>query len=143
MRERTVTFSGPEYVIDAPDTNWNFEPSREELFKSLWSALYTTDADGWLTYYNEAAARLWGYRPALGEARWCGSWRIFTSDGANLPLDQCPMAVALKEGRAVRGVQTVLERPDSSRQSFMPYPTPLYDRTGKLIGGSNILLPLS
>ncbi|MEA1831714.1 hypothetical protein U8607_06410 [Methylobacterium durans] len=142
MRERIVTFPGSEYVIDAPDTDWNYEPAREELFRSLRSPLYTTDAQGWLTYYNEAAAALWGYRPTLGTARWCGSWRIFTTDGAPLPLDRCPMAVALKEGRPVRGVQAVLERPDGSRQPFMPYPTPLYDRTGRLIAGSNILLPL-
>ena len=54
-----MTCCGPEYVLDAPDADWNFEPSREELFRSLRAALYTTDADGWLTYYNEAAAALW------------------------------------------------------------------------------------
>ena len=63
----------PEYVIDPPDSNWNYEPSREELFKSLKSPLYTTDADGWLRYYNEAAAELWGLRPALGQTQWCDS----------------------------------------------------------------------
>ena len=103
-----------DYVLDAPDRGWNYEPSRAELFKQFKSAVYTTDADGWLTYYNDAAADLWGYRPELGKTRWCGSWRIFTPDGAPLPLDQCPMAVALKEGRAVRGVQAVLERPDGT-----------------------------
>ena len=132
-----------EYVIDPPDSNWNYEPSREELFKSLKSPLYTTDAHGWLTYYNEAAAELWGCRPVLGQTQWCGSWRIYEPDGTYLPHDQCPMAVALKQGKAVRGVQAVLERPDGTRVPFMPYPTPLRNRSGKLMGGSNILLPLS
>ena len=53
------------------------------------------------------------------------------------------MAVALKEGRAVRGVQAVLERPDGTRVPFMPYPTPLRDRDGVLMGGSNVLLSIS
>ncbi|WP_336491860.1 histidine kinase [Methylobacterium nigriterrae] len=132
-----------DHVLDAPDRGWNYEPSRVELFKQITAPAYTTDADGWLTYYNDAAADLWGYRPELGKTRWCGSWRIFTTDGAHLPLDQCPMAVALKEGRAVRGVQAVLERPDGTLISFMPYPTPLRDASGALVAGANVLLKLA
>jgi len=112
------------------DRYWNEEPSRAEVFKQFEAAIYTTDADGWLTYYNEAAANLWGYRPELGKARWCGAWRLFTPEGALLPLDQCPMAVALKQGRAVRGVQAVLEQPDGTLIPFMPYPTPLRGVSG-------------
>ncbi|WP_336491618.1 PAS domain-containing protein [Methylobacterium nigriterrae] len=132
-----------DYVLDAPDRGWCYEPSRAELFKQIKSPAYTTDADGWLTYYNEAAADLWGYHPELGKTRWCGSWRIFTTEGAPLPLDQCPMAVALKEGRAVRGVQAVLERPDGTLIPFMPHPTPLRDASGAVLAGSNVLLPLT
>ncbi|MDR7038823.1 hypothetical protein J2X36_003594 [Methylobacterium sp. BE186] len=131
------------YELDAPDRGWNYEPSRAALFQQITSPAYTTDADGWLTYYNEAAADLWGYRPELGKTRWCGSWRIFTTEGAHLPLDQCPMAVALKEGRAVRGVQAVLERPDGTLIPFMPHPTPLRDASGAIVAGSNVLLPLT
>ena len=71
-----------EFEFVGPDRGWNYEPSRAELFKQFKSPVYTTDADGWLTYYNDAAAELWGYRPELGKTRWCGSWRIFTTDGA-------------------------------------------------------------
>jgi len=132
-----------DYVLGAPDQGWNYDPSRAELFRQITSPAYTTDADGWLTYYNDAAADLWGYRPELGVTRWCGSWRIYTTEGAHLPLDQCPMAVALKEGRAVRGVQAVLERPDGTLIPFMPHPTPLRDASGTIVAGSNVLLPLT
>lgn len=134
---------GSDYVLDSPDRGWSYDSSRAELFKQIRSPAYTTDAGGWLTYYNDAAADLWGYRPELGKTRWCGSWRIFTTDGAPLPLDQCPMAVALKEGRAVRGVQAVLERPDGTLIPFMPHPTPLRDASGAIVAGSNVLLPLT
>jgi hypothetical protein len=53
------------------------------------------------------------------------------------------MAVALKEGRAVRGVQAVLERPDGTLIPFMPHPTPLRDASGTIVAGSNVLLPLT
>ncbi|MEH3117364.1 MAG: hypothetical protein PGN25_07085 [Methylorubrum populi] len=128
------------YDFDAPDSDWNHEPSRADLFRQIDAPLYTTDSDGWLTYYNEAAAELWGFRPVLGKARWCGSWRLFETDGTPLPHDRSPMALALAGERAVRGVQIGLERPDGTRMGFMPYPTLLRDRTGAVTGGSNILL---
>lgn len=130
------------YDFDAPDSDWNYEPSRAELFRQIDAPLYTTDAEGWLTYYNEAAAELWGFRPVLGKARWCGAWRLYHPDGSPLPHDLCPMAICLRDGRAVRGVQAMLERPDGSRVAFMPYPTPLRDEAGTLIAGSNILLKI-
>lgn len=130
------------HELPAPDFGWNDEPSRDEVFEKIDAAIYTTDADGWLTYYNEAAAELWGYRPELGKTRWCGSWRIYRPDGTPLPLDQCPMAVAMQQGREVRGVQAVLERPDGTLVPFAPYPTPLRDASGRLVAGSNLLIRL-
>ncbi|MGH1569350.1 histidine kinase [Methylobacterium sp. P31] len=132
-----------EFDFIGPDRGWNHEASRADLFREFGSPVYTTDAEGWLTYYNDAATELWGYRPELGKTRWCGSWRIFTTEGAPLPLDQCPMAVAIKEGRPIRGVQAVLERPDGTRIPFMPYPTPIRDASGALVAASNVLLKIT
>src|SRR5664279_4943706 len=56
-----------------------------DLLDALPAAIYTTDAAGRLTYYNEAAAELWGHRPALGSSEWCGSWKLFWPDGTPLP----------------------------------------------------------
>ncbi len=67
-----------------------------DLLDALPAAVYTTDAAGRITYYNEAAATLWGHRPLLGSSEWCGSWKLFWPDGTPLPHDQCPMAIALK-----------------------------------------------
>ena len=39
------------------------------------------------------------------------------------------MAIALKENRPVRGYEAIAERPDGTRVSFVPYPTPLRDAT--------------
>jgi len=58
-----------------------------ELVNSLPAAVYTTDPSGRITYYNEAAASLWGCRPDLGKSEWCGSWKLFWPDGRVLPHD--------------------------------------------------------
>jgi PAS domain S-box-containing protein len=119
----------------------------EEFFRAILDALpaavYTTDAAGQITYFNEAAAALWGRRPELGSSEWCGSWKLYWPDGRPLPHDQCPMAIALKEGRSIRGVEAIAERPDGSRVPFMPFPTPLYDASGGLIGAVNMLVDVS
>ena len=114
-----------------------------ELLDALPAAVYTTDAAGRITYHNEAAADLWGHRPALGSSEWCGSWKLFWPDGTPLPHDECPMAVALKEDRAVRGMEAAAERPDGTRVPFIPYPTPIHDETGKLVGAVNMLVDIT
>ena len=101
-----------------------------ELLDALPAAVYTTDAAGRITYYNESAVELWGHRPMLGSSEWCGSWKLFWPDGTPLRHDECPMAVALKEDRTVRGMEAACERPDGTRVPFIPYPTPLHDENG-------------
>jgi PAS domain S-box-containing protein len=110
------------------------------LIEALPAAIYRTHAAGRITFYNEAAVELAGRRPVIGEDQWCVTWRLYQLDGTPLPHDQCPMAIALKEDRLIRGAEKIAERPDGTRVSVMPFPTPLHDATGTLVGGVNMLL---
>ena len=114
-----------------------------DLLQALPVAVYTTDADGRITSYNDAAAALWGCRPTIGQSQWCGSWRLFHLDGRPMPHDQCPMAMALREQREIRWEQAVAERPDGSRVPFLAFPTPLRDQSGVMVGAVNTLIDLS
>jgi PAS domain S-box-containing protein len=114
-----------------------------ELLQALPVAVYTTDAEGRITFFNEAAAELWGHRPQLGTDQWCGSWRLYWPDGRPLPHHECPMAMALREGRAIRDLEAIAERPDGTRVRFLPYPTPLRDSAGRLTGAINLLIDLT
>lgn len=113
-----------------------------QLLQSLPAAVYTTDPDGRITFYNEAAVEFAGRRPALGEL-WCVTWRLYNGDGTRLPHDECPMAVALKENRPIRGAEAIAERPDGTRRWFAPYPTPLQDSSGRLTGAINMLVDIT
>ena len=114
-----------------------------ELLDALPAAIYTTDAAGRLTYYNAAAVQLAGRMPKIGSDEWCVTWRLYWPDGTPLPHDECPMAVALKTGRPVRGVEAIAERPDGTLVPFMPYPTPLHDASGNVVGAVNMLVDLT
>jgi PAS domain S-box-containing protein len=114
-----------------------------KLLEGLPAAFYATDAQGYLTFYNEAAADLWGRRPKLGTDRYCGFWKLFSADGTPMPHHMCPMAIALKENRAVRCSEVLAERPDGTRITFIPHPTPLHDASGRLVGATNMLVDIS
>ncbi|CAI8941978.1 PAS domain-containing sensor histidine kinase [Pseudomonas brassicacearum] len=118
------------------------ERHMRNLLEALPAAVYTTDADGRITFYNRAAVELSGRTPRLGD-QWCVTWKLFNTDGSFLPHDQCPMAVALKENRPIRGVEAIAERPDGSRVPFTPFPTPLHDADGNLVGAINMLVDIS
>ena len=114
-----------------------------QLLDVLPAAVYVTDAAGCITYYNEAAASLWGWRPELGNTEWCGSWKLFWPDGRAMEHGECPMAIAVKQGRPVHGMDAIAERPDGVRVPFMPFPTPLFDLSGRMIGAVNLLVDIT
>lgn len=119
------------------------ETQFKQLLDALPAAVYTTDANGVITYYNPAAVQMAGRTPVIGKDEWCVTWKIYTPDGKFLPHDQCPMAVALRENRPIRGVEAVAERPDGIRTPFVPFPTPIRDESGKLKGAINMLVDVS
>ncbi|QKK33381.1 PAS domain-containing protein (plasmid) [Rhizobium indicum] len=129
--------------VEASVTARQTEQKARDVLDALPAAIYTTDAEGRITFFNEAAVAFSGRRPEIGSDQWCVTWRLYEPDGTPLPHDQCPMAVSLREGRPIRGVQAIAERPDGTRVPFMPYPTPLLDAEGNVIGGINMLVDLS
>jgi PAS domain S-box-containing protein len=115
----------------------------EQLFDNLPIAVYTCDKQGYITSFNQAAVKLWGRTPVIGEDLWCGSWKIFHPDGEPLKLDSCPMARTLKEGTAIEGEEIIIQRPDGTRINVLPYPVPTYNADGELVGAVNTLIDVT
>lgn len=135
--------TGIEAPAAIPDILRFADPQYRMMIEAVPAAIYATDADGRITFYNEAAAALWGVRPEIGRSEFCGSWKLYWPDGTPLPHNECPMAIALRERRQVLGMEAVAERPDGTRIPFQPYPTPLFDEGGKLVGAVNMLVELT
>jgi PAS domain S-box-containing protein len=119
------------------------EKRYRELLEALPVAVYTTDAEGRITLYNEAAAAFAGRRAETGKDQWCVTYRLYRPDGSFLPHDECPMAVTLRTGQPQHGVEAIAERPDGTRAWFIPHPTALRDTSGKIIGGINVLVDIT
>jgi PAS domain S-box-containing protein len=115
----------------------------QDVLEALPEAVYTTDAHGRITFYNKAAVELWGVSPEIGTSEFCGSWKLYWPDGTPLPHAECPMAMALKEKRAIRGLEAIAERPDGTHVPFLPFPTPIFNAGGDLIGAVNMMIDLT
>lgn len=150
LSERVSFFGYLKGIMDQASIASEVAPDRqqrtidfEDVLRALPEAVYTTDAAGHITFYNEAAAELWGVRPTLGRSEFCGSWKLYWPDGTPLPHSECPMAIALREQRPNRGYEAIAERPDGSRVRFLAAPTPLFDEAGTMTGAVNMLVDVT
>lgn len=119
------------------------EQHKRYILQGLPVAIYSCDKDGYITFYNDAAVKLWGRKPEIGKDLWCGSWKIKNTDGSPLPLDTCPMAVCLKENRTVYGEEIMVVRPDGDLRHVLPHPQPLFDSSGQMTGALNMLIDVT
>jgi PAS domain S-box-containing protein len=115
-----------------------------ELLRAIPAAIYVTDAEGRITFFNDAAAELWGQRPETGSARWSGAWRLHFPDGRPMRHDESPMAMTLRERAksqgGAQGHEVIVERPNGARVPVRQYPNLLEDDQGHVSGGISLLI---
>jgi len=138
-----TTPTAQDYLIRALDALEADDDGFRPILDALPVPVYLTDADGLVTYWNKACVEFAGREPDVGTDRWCVTWRIHTTTDEHLPHDRCPMAIAVREQREIRGEVAIAMRPDGSRKAFTPYPTPLFDEDGELTGAVNLLIDVS
>ncbi|CAG1014681.1 Blue-light-activated histidine kinase 1 [Rhizobiaceae bacterium] len=128
-----------ETASTAVDPSAAAEPGLAQVLQAVPVAIYMTDPGGKITFYNEAAAAMWGHRPVIGESLWCGSWVLRHRDGRPMAHDQCPMAAVLR-GEEPPSNLAVLERPDGTRIPFVAHPVLLRDAAGNVAGAVNTMV---
>ncbi len=118
----------------------------EKLYRTLFDlvpiAVYTCDANGLITEYNQRAVELWGREPRKHdpEDKFCGSFKIFYPDGRTMPHEKCPMARVLRGETLTQGeLEILVERPDGVRRNIVPSPQLLKNERGESIGAINCL----
>ena len=112
------------------------------LIQTLPVAMYTIDADGYIDLYNHAAEVLWGRKPEPGKDRWCGSYKLAALDGTPISHDNCPMAMAFKEGRSIEE-EIYMYRTNGERRHVIVHPQPLYDDAGNIIGATKVIIDIT
>src|ERR1044072_1270590 len=108
-------------------------------------APYTCAPDGLITFFNQSAVRLWGREPKLNDPvdRFCGSFKLFATDGTPIRHDRCWMALTLSTGKEFYGREIVIECPDGHRVTALAHANPIFDNDGRLVGAVNVLIDVT
>jgi len=137
------------FTEDVTETKLAEERAREserrfrDALEGMPVAIYTTDAEGVVTFCNRAGLEMAGRTPQIGVDKWSVLWRIFTPEGKPVPAEESPTAIALRERRPIEGIELIGERPDGTRFRYIPHPTPLFDAQGRLTGAANMLIDIT
>lgn len=115
------------------------------LIDALPAAAYTCDNSGLITYYNQAAVDFWGRKPRLNSPvdRFCGSFKLYSTEGVPIPHEDCWMAVALRDSTTIHGKEIVVECEDGSRKTALAHASPLLNTEGQITGAVNVLVDIS
>lgn len=115
------------------------------MLAHLPAAAYTCSPDGLITWFNARAAELWGRTPKLNDPadRYCGSFRLFNTEGQPIEHAACWMAMAIRDRREYLAQEIVVERPDGSRATVLAYATPILDEAGNIASAMNMLVDIS
>jgi two-component sensor histidine kinase len=107
--------------------------------------VYLCAGDGRVVRFNDKAVQLWGRTPHLGDPRerFCGSFRLYRTDGTLLPHDQCPMATALRTGESFHGQEVIVEHPNGQRFTVLVNIAAIKDHFGHVSGAINCFQDIS
>lgn len=115
------------------------EKAGKQIFDSLPIAVFVTDTEGHLKYYNSAAVKISGRKPELNTDRWFANWNFFDTDGTPMPQEENTFSLFLNNQKNNSGRMFIAERPDGKRIWIKAYFSLLHDETGETIGGINLL----
>src|SRR5258708_31701037 len=119
------------------------EKQYAKIIQTLRDAVYTCDESGYIKFFNRAAVELWGRDPKPGKDLYCGSHKILNKDGTDLPRENYPVAITLKESKPIENAEITIQRPDGSFRHILQSSTPIYNVYGKLTDAVNILIDIT
>src|SRR5262245_49986377 len=114
----------------------DLDSSIGDVLSLMPTAVYICDVQGRITFYNPRAETLWGRKPFLNDdnEKFCGSFRLWSLAGAEIPREQSPMATALKTGCGVLDEEVMIDRPDRSKINARITIKTLHDKQGITTG---------
>lgn len=112
-----------------------------DLADKLASAVFVVDEDGTLAYFNEAAGEILGKSFAeigtLPMDEWVKTFRPKDPTGRELPPEEIPVVIALRERRPVHR-QVQVEGMDGQLREVAATALPLFARSQDLVGACAI-----
>jgi signal transduction histidine kinase len=102
--------------------------------------VFACAATGEILYFNDRAATMWGRPPEKFDpaVRYTGAHRLLRRDGTDVVRDETPLALALRTGEPLAGIESILERPDGNRMRIQSHVRLVEDELGIHIGAVEV-----
>ncbi len=114
-------------------------PDDNDFYKgvidNLYDGVYFVDRDRMITYWNNGAERITGYkgRQVIGSSCRNNILNHVTADGVELCTSQCPLAACMLDG-AVHEADVFLHHADGHRVPVLVRAAPMRDSQGNIVG---------
>jgi len=112
------------------------ERTLETMLQTMVDGMVTVDIAGKIIYSNQAAGKILSIgKDVLGRNYQSREWRQIDFNGDPYPKEQLPLAIAMREQRAVVNVEHQIIASDGEIKCLSVNAAPLFDDQGKLTGG--------
>lgn len=115
----------------------------KELVQALPVAIYTCNRDGYITFFNDAAALLWGRQPQTGQDKWYTFQKFYHPYGNLMQIDDDPVTRVLNTGKPITGEEITIERSDGSFLNLLAFSRPFFDNQHTVTGVHNTLVDIT
>jgi len=111
----------------------------DEVLDALYDGVYFVDLERRITFWNQAAERITGFRreEVLGRPCQENMLRHIDDQGRKLCLEGCPLAATLQDGIS-REARVFLHHRDGYRVPVRVRVTPLRDHQGRIVGAAEL-----
>lgn len=125
-----------EYRLRAANASLDAIAAQQEaILAQLGEGVIATDAQGRITFVNEAANRLHGVSTLLvGPDEYTGAYHLLTEAGEPHPTETLPLTRAVRDGATVVDARWRIRRPDGSEVLVIGNARPVVDSDGGKIG---------
>jgi two-component system cell cycle sensor histidine kinase/response regulator CckA len=108
----------------------------DKMLQTMVDGMVVVDLKGEITYANQGAERILGIHKddILGRYYHEREWQQIDEQGEPYPLEQLPLALVLREGREVIGLEHGITAPTGEVKWLSVNAAPLIDESGQLYG---------
>lgn len=111
------------------------------LYNELAVGVYACDERGRLTYYNSAAADIWGMEPQVNNSEWEEQWQTYDSLGHPFSMKCLPRAGDKKN--VIAKQELTVRQPNGKVKKVLIFPSILSNEKLNLKGTLNILIDIT